>query len=71
MKNQQANMLREQFKVFDRDVNGLISASELRQSLLDNGQSFSAEEISEMIKKVDVDGDGNLNYEEFLKLSTG
>jgi Ca2+-binding EF-hand superfamily protein len=71
MKNQQANMLREQFKVFDRDGNGLISASELRQTFLDMDRSYSAEEISDMIKKVDVDGDGNLNYEEFLKLITG
>jgi Ca2+-binding EF-hand superfamily protein len=37
MKNQQANMLREQFKVFDRDGNGLISASELRQTFQDMG----------------------------------
>ena len=71
VKEQQAKMLREHFKAFDKDGNGLISPSELKQSMSDMGQELSAEEIDEMIKKVDIDGDGHLNYNEFIKLVTG
>ena len=71
LKDQQANMLREHFKAFDKDGNGLISPSELKQAMSDMGQELSSAEIDEMIKKVDIDGDGHLNYNEFIKLMTG
>lgn len=32
------------------------------------GMQFSEEEVDEMIKEVDVDGDGEIDYEEFVKM---
>ena len=35
------------------------------------GENYSLEEIEEMLKEVDDDGDGNINFQEFLKLMEG
>ena len=34
------------------------------------GEKMSDEEIEEMITEADIDGDGQINYEEFVKLMT-
>ncbi|KAF0414443.1 calmodulin [Gigaspora margarita] len=60
--------LKEAFKVFDKDNNGLISAAELRQVMNSIGEKLTDEEIDEMIHEADVDGDGQINYEEFVKM---
>ncbi|KAJ2226884.1 hypothetical protein GGF40_004243 [Coemansia sp. RSA 1286] len=60
--------LREAFKVFDKNGDGVISADELRQVMTSLGERLTSEEVSEMIREADVDGDGNINYEEFSKM---
>merc|ERR1712224_784851 len=55
--------LKEAFRVFDKDVNGFISAAELRHIMTNLG-----EEVDEMIREADIDGDGQINYEEFVKV---
>ncbi|KAK7345922.1 hypothetical protein VNO77_16538 [Canavalia gladiata] len=60
--------LREAFKVFDKDQNGYISASELRHVMINLGEKVSGEEVEQMIKEVDLDGDGLVNYDEFVKM---
>ncbi|KAG0285625.1 translation elongation factor EF1B gamma [Dissophora globulifera] len=60
--------IRDAFKVFDKDGNGYISAAELRHVLTGLGERYTAEEINEMIREADVDGDGQINYEEFVKM---
>jgi calmodulin len=32
------------------------------------GEKLSEEEVDEMIREADVDGDGQINYEEFVKM---
>ncbi|EAN33001.1 EF hand family protein [Theileria parva strain Muguga] len=56
------------FKVFDRDGNGFISAQELRHVMTNLGERLTDEEVDEMLREADVDGDGKINYEEFVKL---
>merc|ERR1711901_8213 len=56
------------FKVFDRDGNGFISAAELRHVMTNLGEKLTDEEVDEMTGEADVDGDGQINYEEFLKM---
>ena len=58
----------EAFKVFDRDGNGLISAHELRFVMTTAGEQLTDDEIDEMIREADIDGDGYIDYEEFVRM---
>mmetsp|Transcript_2907 Transcript_2907/g.4717 ORF Transcript_2907/g.4717 Transcript_2907/m.4717 type:complete len:150 (+) Transcript_2907:171-620(+) len=58
----------EAFKVFDRDQNGFISAGELRYSMTNLGEKLTDAEVDEMIREADADGDGQINYDEFVKM---
>ncbi|KMZ76016.1 putative Calmodulin [Zostera marina] len=60
--------LREAFKVFDKDQNGYISASELSNVMINLGEKLTDEEVQQMIREADTDGDGQVNYEEFVKM---
>ncbi|KAK1257459.1 hypothetical protein QJS04_geneDACA023082 [Acorus gramineus] len=60
--------LKEAFKVFDKDQNGFISAAELRHVMTNLGEKLTDEEVDEMIREADVDGDGQVNYEEFVRM---
>jgi Ca2+-binding EF-hand superfamily protein len=50
--------LREAFKVFDKDGNGFVSAAELKHVMTNLGEKLTDEEVDEMIREADVDGDG-------------
>jgi len=58
----------EAFKVFDRDGNGYISSTELKLVINSLGEELSKEDIDDMIKEVDLDKDGQIDYEEFVKM---
>ncbi|KAH8313449.1 hypothetical protein KR067_005961, partial [Drosophila pandora] len=58
--------MREAFKIFDRDCDGFISPAELRFVMINLGEKVTDEEIDEMIREADFDGDGMINYEEFV-----
>jgi len=60
--------LSKAFKVFDKDGNGFISAAELRQTLTAIGVKFSDEEIDHMISEIDKNGDGQIDYGEFVAM---
>src|SRR5690242_11259047 len=57
------------FKVFDKDGNGFISAAELRHVMTNLGEKLTDEEVDEMIREADIDGDGQINYEEVPAVS--
>lgn len=60
--------MREAFEVFDKDKNGFISANELRHVMTNLGEKLTDEEVEDMIKAADIDGDGQVNYREFVKM---
>ncbi|KAF8655572.1 hypothetical protein HU200_061119 [Digitaria exilis] len=60
--------LREAFKVFDKDQNGYISAAELRHVMINLGEKLTDEEVEQMIREADLDGDGQVNYDEFVRM---
>lgn len=54
---------------FDDDGNGFIEAHELKAKLSEmSGEQVTDEEVQDMIRQVDMDGDGKINFEEFVKL---
>ncbi|EEB12921.1 calmodulin, putative [Pediculus humanus corporis] len=57
--------LRDAFRVFDKHNRGFISASDLRAVLQCLGEELSEEE--KMIREVDVDGDGRIDFFEFVR----
>ena len=60
--------LEEAFKVFDKDNDGFISAAELRHVMTNLGEKLTEEEVNEMIREADANGDGRINYDEFIKI---
>ena len=49
--------------MFDKNGDGFISATELRLVMNTLGENLTDEEVEEMIREADIDGDGQVNYE--------
>lgn len=66
----QENACRNVFDFFDRDGNGRISVEELRQALKSGGldDNVSLEIVDEVLKEVDTDGDGQIDFSEFIHM---
>lgn len=62
--------LRAAFKVFDKNNDGFISVKELADVLMNLGEKMTDDEFEDMINEADVDGDGRINYEEFIDMMT-
>ncbi|CAM8979443.1 unnamed protein product [Rhodiola kirilowii] len=65
--------VREAFNVFDQNGDGFISVEELRSVLGSLGlkQGRSVEDCKKMIAKVDADGDGRVDFDEFKEMMRG
>ncbi|KAG6628905.1 calmodulin-like protein 3 [Carya illinoinensis] len=65
--------IKEAFNVFDQNGDGFITVEELRSVLASLGlkQGRTLEECKRMIKKVDMDGDGMVNFNEFKQMMKG
>ncbi|CAN6465908.1 unnamed protein product [Victoria cruziana] len=60
--------LREAFALYDLDKDGLISAKELHRVLSRLGEKCSVKECCRMIRSIDADGDGHVNFDEFKRM---
>ncbi|UJR15399.1 hypothetical protein I4U23_002346 [Adineta vaga] len=66
--NHQMKELRDAFDMFDRDHSGSISSSELKQLL--QALNFKTNEslIRKVMKEMDADGNGTIEFNEFVKV---
>ena len=77
---EQINEFKETFSLFDKDTDGTITTKEfgtVMRSLYQNLAEAELqdvineaidEQVDEMIREADIDGDGQVNYEEFVKM---
>eukprot|EP01051_Picozoa_sp_SAG22_P005488 SAG22_NODE_327_length_12278_cov_10.550209_9_plen_169_part_00 len=55
----------EAFKMFDSTKTGLLELADLRHVLEKMGEKATDEELEQLIKELDVDGDGRVSFDEF------
>ncbi|GMI38849.1 hypothetical protein TrCOL_g10234 [Triparma columacea] len=65
---EQEKMLRDWFEALDADGSGDISVDELEEPLISIGLVSSKEDLEEMIRKYDSSGDGEIDFQEFVKM---
>ena len=51
-----------------KDGNGFINRQELGYVMENLGENMEKEEIESLINEIDIDGDGQINYEEFYNM---
>ena len=49
--------------MMDKDASGKISADELKQVMRSIGEKLSDDDIDEIIREIDMDGDGEVDYQ--------
>lgn len=59
--------IRAAFVKLDEDGNGYITRDELTKALESN-KTLTEEEVDMIVDEVDVNGDGNIDYPEFLAM---
>ena len=59
---------KEAFALFDKDGDGTITLPELRTVFSSLGQNPTDQELQDLINEVDDDGNGEIEFEEFLVL---
>ena len=58
--------MKEVFQAFDTDRSGTVTISELMDGLRKKGVDKAASEVAELVQSMDMDGSGELDYEEFI-----
>ena len=58
------------FRVFDVEGKGHITAYDLRHVMTNLAEKLTDEEVNAMIAEADSDGDGVINYTDFVKIMT-
>ncbi|KAL0234925.1 hypothetical protein GEMRC1_001507 [Eukaryota sp. GEM-RC1] len=66
-RNPREEMLKA-FRLFDDDNTGKISFKNLKRVARELGEQMADEEIEEMIQEADLDGDGEVSLEEFMRI---
>ncbi|XP_037674986.1 calmodulin-like protein 6 isoform X3 [Choloepus didactylus] len=67
----QEGELRAAFRVFDKEGKGYIDWNTLKYVLMNAGEPLNEAEAEQMMKEADKDGDGTIDYEEFVAMMTG
>ncbi|KAJ1944829.1 Calcium-binding component of the spindle pole body (SPB) half-bridge [Linderina macrospora] len=59
---------RKAFKLIDENNQGKITVSNLKRIARELGETISEDEIQAMVEEFDLDDDGGINEEEFIKI---
>jgi len=60
------------FRIFDRDGNGKICKKEIAAVLNDESvQSAANKDMAEILKEIDTNGDGEIDFQEFMQMMRG
>jgi len=70
LSEKQMGEIKDAFTMFDHDGDGTISASELKSVMMNIGVYSTDEDIKDMVKEVDEDESGELEFPEFVQLMT-
>lgn len=65
---EQLDELKEAFAIYDKDRDGVITTRELGTVMRQLGHNPTEADILEMIKEIDVDSSGTIDFEEFASL---
>jgi Ca2+-binding EF-hand superfamily protein len=58
-----SEQFRKAFNAFDKDGNGLITVKEFQKAMAGLGKKLSEKKVKKIMKEVDLDGDGCINYQ--------
>ena len=67
---EQAAELKKAFEVMDANKDGVVTKDELVTLLKGLGEDVTDEVVDEMIKIADENGDGKIQFEEFVKAAS-
>eukprot|EP00667_Euglena_gracilis_P023675 EG_transcript_26834 len=59
---------RDAFRAFDRDGDGTVTSKELHLAIKMAGATLTEEQVKQMMKEVDADGSGEVDFKEFCQL---
>lgn len=70
LKRDPLDEIKRAFQLFDDDHTGKISIKNLRRVAKELGETLTDEELRAMIEEFDLDGDGEINENEFIAICT-
>merc|ERR1711937_75716 len=70
LSEEQMDEIREAFNLFDGDQSGAIDVRELKAAMRALGFEVKNEELEKMVSDVDNDGNGTIEFAEFLQMMT-
>merc|ERR1712072_1487545 len=69
--DEQLDEIREAFSLFDSDASGQIDVRELKAAMRAIGFEVKNEELKKMVSDIDNDGNGTIEFGEFLQMMIG
>lgn len=66
LNDEQVAEIRKSFNVCDEDGSGTIERNELSRVMKELGETPTQEELEDILKDLDKNGDGSISWEEFL-----
>ncbi|KAL3267700.1 hypothetical protein HHI36_006832 [Cryptolaemus montrouzieri] len=63
--------LKEAFRLYDKEGNGYITTSTLKEILKELDDKLTGDELDMIITEIDTDGSGTVDFDEFMEVMTG